>query len=42
MRWERGDDTPGRVMADLKKAGLRQVLEHLASPASLSDAVPGT
>ncbi len=34
MRWERGDDTPGRVMADLKTGGMREVLEHLADPAS--------
>jgi hypothetical protein len=31
MEWERGDSTPGRVMADLKKAGLREVLEQLAA-----------
>jgi hypothetical protein len=31
MEWERGDSTPGRVMADLKKAGLRDVLEQLAA-----------
>lgn len=34
MEWEKGDTTPGRVMADLKIAGLREVLEHLADPAS--------
>jgi len=33
MEWERGDSTPGRVMADLKKAGLRDVLEQLAADA---------
>lgn len=27
MQWERGDLTPGRVMADLKKGGLRELLE---------------
>ncbi len=42
MRWERGDDTPGRVIADLKKAGMREVLEYLASPAALTDPVPGS
>lgn len=36
MEWERGDTTPGRVMADLKTAGMREVLEHLADPASAS------
>jgi hypothetical protein len=33
MEWERGDSTPGRVMADLKKAGLREVLEQLVADA---------
>ena len=27
MEWERGQLTPGRVMADLKKGGLRELLE---------------
>lgn len=27
MQWERGELPPGRVMADLKKGGLRQLLE---------------
>jgi hypothetical protein len=30
MEWERGEATPGRVMANLKTAGLRELLEHLA------------
>lgn len=30
MDWENGEITPGRVMADLKTGGLRDVLEHLA------------
>lgn len=34
MEWETGESTPGRVMADLKTAGLRDVLEHLASGAA--------
>lgn len=34
MEWERGETTPGRVMANLKTAGLREVLEHLAAQAS--------
>jgi hypothetical protein len=33
MEWEQGDTTPGRVMADLKTGGLRQILEHLAAEA---------
>lgn len=37
MDWENGESTPGRVMADFKTGGLRDVLEHLASAASLAD-----
>lgn len=33
MQWERGEIGPGRVMADLKTGGLRDILEHLASEA---------
>jgi len=32
MEWERGETTPGRVMANLKTGGLRQLLEDLAGP----------
>lgn len=31
MEWERGESTPGRVMADLKTGGLRDILEHLVA-----------
>lgn len=31
MEWERGESTPGRIMADLKTGGLRQVLEELVA-----------
>jgi hypothetical protein len=31
MEWERGEATPGRVMANLKTAGLRDLLEALAA-----------
>ena len=27
--WETGQETPGRVLADLKKSGLAEVLEQL-------------
>ena len=27
MEWERGETTPGKVLADLKRAGMRQLLE---------------
>lgn len=33
MEWENGESSPGRVLADLKTAGLRDVLEHLATEA---------
>jgi hypothetical protein len=33
MEWERGEATPGRVMANLKTAGLRDLLEALAAQA---------
>ena len=29
MEWEQGEITPGRVMADLKTGGLRDLLEQL-------------
>lgn len=31
MKWERGEIEPGRLIANLKKAGLREVLEELAA-----------
>ncbi len=31
MEWERGETPPGRVLSNLKTAGLREVLEDLAS-----------
>ncbi|HVT77580.1 MAG TPA: hypothetical protein VHD87_11175, partial [Acidimicrobiales bacterium] len=33
MKWERGEIEPGRLIANLKKAGLRDVLEQLATKA---------
>jgi hypothetical protein len=33
MEWERGETTPGRVMSNLKTAGLRDLLEQMASEA---------
>ena len=32
MEWERGETPPGRVMANLKTGGLRELLEQLAEP----------
>lgn len=34
MEWERGEVPPGRVMSNLKTAGLRTLLEQLAATAS--------
>jgi hypothetical protein len=31
MEWERGEETPGRVMANLKIGGLRDLLEQLVA-----------
>jgi hypothetical protein len=31
MEWEKGEATPGRVMANLKTAGLRDLLEQLVA-----------
>lgn len=32
MEWETGETPPGRVMSNLKTAGLRELLESLADP----------
>lgn len=37
MEWEKGESTPGRVMADLKTGGLRDLLEHLAEAATAAE-----
>jgi hypothetical protein len=31
MEWERGETPPGRVIANLKTGGLRELLEHLVA-----------
>ena len=36
MEWEKGEEMPGQVLANLKKAGLRDVLEQLAAAAEPS------
>lgn len=41
MEWERGEETPGRVMANLKTGGLREVLEGLAAAADGGDGGDG-
>jgi hypothetical protein len=40
MEWERGEVTPGRVMANLKTGGMRQLLEGLAAQRQASSAAP--
>jgi hypothetical protein len=34
MEWERGEVTPGRVMANLKTGGMRELLEGLVAQRS--------
>jgi hypothetical protein len=36
MEWERGETPPGRVMSNLKTAGLRDLLEELIAGAATS------
>ena len=31
MEWEKGETPPGRVMSNLKTAGMRELLEQLAA-----------
>ena len=33
MEWEKGEATPGRVMSNLKTAGMRDLLERLTADA---------
>jgi hypothetical protein len=40
MEFERGETPPGRVLANLKTGGLREVLEHLASQATTTAGGP--
>lgn len=42
MEWERGDTPPGRVIANLKTGGMRELLEALVAAGSSSAAAsPG-
>jgi len=38
MEWEKGETPPGRVMSNLKTAGMRDVLELLVEQASSTTA----
>jgi hypothetical protein len=40
MEWERGDVPPGRVMSNLKTAGLRTLLEQLGAQVPEPAAAP--
>jgi hypothetical protein len=37
MKWERGEIEPGRLLANLKKGGMREILEELAVAVSAPD-----
>ena len=39
--WERGETTPGRVLANLKTGGLPVLLEQLAAQAAIADGGAG-
>lgn len=41
MEWERGEVTPGRVMANLKTGGLPMLLEGLVAAAGAEDGAAG-
>jgi len=41
MEWERGETTPGRVMANLKTGGLRDLLEALIAQKNESQPASG-
>ena len=34
MQWERGESSAGRVMADMKTAGMRELLDELVEAAA--------
>ena len=37
MEWEKGETPPGRVMSNLKTAGLRELLDELASAVAAAE-----
>ncbi len=41
QEWERGDTPPGRVMSNLKTAGLRQLLEVAVEAQAAASAAAG-
>lgn len=42
MEWERGENPPGRVMSNLKTAGMRELLEVLVAGGNVADLAAGT
>ena len=42
MEWERGEVSPGRVIANLKTAGMRELLEALAATSAAAAGAPST
>ena len=34
MLWEKGEESPGRTLADLKTGGLQELLRSLAAPSA--------
>jgi len=42
MEWEKGEETPGRVMSNLKTHGLRELLDDLVAEAVAAAQGPGT
>ena len=37
MEWEAGDTTPGQVLKDLKKSGMKEVLTEIVEASSKGD-----
>jgi len=42
MEWERGETSPGKVLSDLKRAGMRTLLESIAAADSDSGSGSGS
>jgi hypothetical protein len=42
MEWERGETPPGRVMSNLKIAGMRELLEELVAQGTVAAAEPAS
>ena len=42
MEWEKGETPPGRVMSNLKTAGMRELLDELASVVAAAESTDAT